>query len=197
MARPIVKREGILRAALELFVEKGISATTTRDIAERAGSAEGTMYRYFGSKDDLAVHLYVENLIMFMANLTEAANSKDCFQDKLSVMIACFCHLYDEDPTLYSYLLLSEHALGAPLPVDLQTPSSLLLEATSQAIQKNEIAPDDPFEAAALIMGTIVRLTVFHIQGRLNGPLTDRTTSLTAMCWKALAPDTGLTSEET
>lgn len=47
------KRSGILRAALELFDERGFSATPMPRIAERAGVAAGTIYRYFESKEAL------------------------------------------------------------------------------------------------------------------------------------------------
>ena len=42
--------EAILRAASELFGERGYKATTTRVIAERAGVNEVTLFRRFGSK---------------------------------------------------------------------------------------------------------------------------------------------------
>lgn len=42
--------EAILRAAAELFGERGYKATTTRAIAERAGVNEVTLFRRFGSK---------------------------------------------------------------------------------------------------------------------------------------------------
>ena len=48
----MTKRDAICDAALELFAEKGIEATTIRDIAQRADAAEGTLYRHFKGKEE-------------------------------------------------------------------------------------------------------------------------------------------------
>lgn len=43
----------LLDAALELFVEKGFSATRAEEVAVRAGVSKGTLFLYFPSKEDL------------------------------------------------------------------------------------------------------------------------------------------------
>jgi AcrR family transcriptional regulator len=48
----------ILKAALELFKEKGMAGTTTRAVARRAGIAEGTLFNYFKTKEDLALYFF-------------------------------------------------------------------------------------------------------------------------------------------
>src|ERR671921_1649309 len=52
-------RERILEAALELFAEKGYEATTMRDVAREAGASVGLAYRYFASKEEFALALYM------------------------------------------------------------------------------------------------------------------------------------------
>lgn len=47
------RREKILDAALQLFATEGIAATGTRQIAEAAGVASGSVFYHFESKDDL------------------------------------------------------------------------------------------------------------------------------------------------
>jgi AcrR family transcriptional regulator len=63
----------ILHAALALFSEKGFSATTTREIAQKAGCAEGTIFRYFPTKKDILISLVrphaLEELRRVMDNL--------------------------------------------------------------------------------------------------------------------------------
>ena len=53
-------RKAILRAALQLFAKKGFYATTTKAVARKAGIAEGTVFNYFPTKEDLALYFFEE-----------------------------------------------------------------------------------------------------------------------------------------
>ncbi len=46
-------RQALVRAALELFIEKGYRATPVSAVADRAGVAKGTVYRHFADKQAL------------------------------------------------------------------------------------------------------------------------------------------------
>lgn len=51
------RRNEILQAALELFVQKGYSGTKISDIARKAGMSTGLMFHYFESKEQLYIEL--------------------------------------------------------------------------------------------------------------------------------------------
>jgi len=51
-------KEQILSAALQLFREKGLEGTTTKEISKKAGIAEGTLFNYFKTKEDLALYFF-------------------------------------------------------------------------------------------------------------------------------------------
>lgn len=53
-------RQRLVQAALELFVQQGITETTTRQIAEQAGVNEVTLFRNFGSKHGLLLGVMQE-----------------------------------------------------------------------------------------------------------------------------------------
>lgn len=55
MKRGEAKRRDLLQATAGLIMEKGIAAVTTREIAERAGSTERTLFKQFGSKEGLLI----------------------------------------------------------------------------------------------------------------------------------------------
>jgi len=55
-------RRQILRAALELFSKKGFFRTTTKEISKRAKIAEGTLFNYFKTKEDLALYFFEQGL---------------------------------------------------------------------------------------------------------------------------------------
>jgi len=60
-------RDRIVKSALSLFQSKGFDATTTKAIARKAGIAEGTVFNYFTSKDDIALHFFEQEVDQAMA----------------------------------------------------------------------------------------------------------------------------------
>jgi AcrR family transcriptional regulator len=55
-------KRDILRAALDLFSKRGFFRTTTKQISERAKIAEGTLFNYFKTKEDLALYFFEQEV---------------------------------------------------------------------------------------------------------------------------------------
>ncbi|WP_372943201.1 TetR/AcrR family transcriptional regulator [Shewanella sp.] len=53
------KKQAILDSALQLFVSKGFSATSTASIAKAAGVATGTLFHHFPTKNDIMNQLFL------------------------------------------------------------------------------------------------------------------------------------------
>ncbi|MGC1527879.1 MAG: TetR family transcriptional regulator [Phormidesmis sp.] len=72
-------RKRIVRSALALFSVRGITATTTKEIAERAGVNEVTLFRQFGNKQGLLLAVMQEApiLALMQAALTDIVGAND------------------------------------------------------------------------------------------------------------------------
>jgi AcrR family transcriptional regulator len=64
-------RKRIVAAALNLFQTKGFDAATTKAIARKAGIAEGTVFNYFKSKEDIALHFFEQEVDQAIAAVRE------------------------------------------------------------------------------------------------------------------------------
>lgn len=56
------KRERILHAATHVFAKKGFYATRVSEVAKAAGVADGTIYLYFKSKDELLISIFEDQV---------------------------------------------------------------------------------------------------------------------------------------
>jgi AcrR family transcriptional regulator len=70
------KQQDILSAATILFAEKGFAATSTNEIAKKAGVAEGTIFRHYRTKKDLLLSLVSPMMVQLIAPVVK----KDIFQ---------------------------------------------------------------------------------------------------------------------
>lgn len=73
-------RARILKSALRLFAKLGYDGTTTRDLAEAAGIAEGTLFRHFPTKKAILIEVatqgWVEILTDLLTELSEMGSYK-------------------------------------------------------------------------------------------------------------------------
>src|SRR5216110_2995186 len=59
---PGPKRDALLRAAIDVFADRGYFNAQVADVARAAGVAAGTVYLYFKSKDDLLVSIFERSM---------------------------------------------------------------------------------------------------------------------------------------
>ncbi|MGV2828987.1 TetR/AcrR family transcriptional regulator [Myxosarcina sp. GI1(2024)] len=73
-------RTRILQAALALFARQGYEGTTTKDLAHRAGVAEGTLFRHFPNKKAILIEVstsgWIEILTDLLTELSEMGSYK-------------------------------------------------------------------------------------------------------------------------
>ncbi len=81
------KRNRILRAAIEVFAEKGYFTARMTDVAHAAGVADGTLYLYFDGKEDLLMTIFDMVLSSFIDRLEKEIGQLADPLDRFRVMI--------------------------------------------------------------------------------------------------------------
>ncbi|NGP59008.1 TetR/AcrR family transcriptional regulator [Paenibacillus thiaminolyticus] len=66
-AKMTEKQERIVKAAIEVFAQKGFAASSTSEIAQRAGVAEGTIFRHYKTKKDLLLSIVAPSIVKLIA----------------------------------------------------------------------------------------------------------------------------------
>ena len=86
----------LLEAAAEAFADRGFHATTTRDIASRAGLSPAGVYVHFASKEELLYQLSREGHIAARDLLLAAADQADSPTEALRAIMATFARWHAE-----------------------------------------------------------------------------------------------------
>lgn len=100
------RRRAILDAAIQAFAENGFFASRTRDIAARAGVAEGTIYLYFTGKDDLLLTAFREKVQEFCDTVQSILAQELSFPKRLERFIELQFESIEAQPALATVLLL-------------------------------------------------------------------------------------------
>ncbi len=154
------------QTAMRLFVEKGIAETTIRDIATEARIAEGTLYRHYPSKEELAWRLFVDNFTAIGRTLGEIQRSQDGVRNKLSAIIRYFCSVFDRDAVMFNYLFLARHQHMLRLTPRMPNPYLVIRSVVREGMSGGEIPKADLDLATSMVMGVILQPIDTRLIGR-------------------------------
>ncbi len=152
------KREQILDAALDLFVERGFFGTAVPEIAEQAGVGAGTIYRYFDSKEALVNAIYREQKMTFasvaLADFPATAPTREQFRT-LWMRMARFA---SANPKAFVFMELHHHAryLDADNVALEQRMFDLFTNVVITAQAKGDLKVGPPRLLMGIVMGAFV-----------------------------------------
>ena len=158
--KTIERKKEIIKAAMQLFSEKGYAQTSMRDIARTMGVSLGLCYRYFDSKQILfntAIDLYIEECCnSYLAILHDSTIT---IKDKID---ALFTSIGDEHSNMQYYDFfhrVENEELHEQLSIKLcKYMYPHLLEAVKKAIAAKEIYIENPEALISFIINGQVGL---------------------------------------
>ena len=87
MARSATRRDDILEAAADIFVERGFDAATTREIGERAGVLSGSLYHHFETKEEMLFTLVQDVYSEILASHEELLDAPGSGAERLRLLV--------------------------------------------------------------------------------------------------------------
>lgn len=175
------------RAALTLFVARGVTETTTREIAMAASIAEGTIYRHFPSKEQLALDLFLRHHRALAEALAGVAQQAQSLRAQIDAIVRCYCEWADDDWTLFAYHLLTQHMFLAMVPEGTPNPVDVVRDVIVRAMATGEIPSRDADLAAAAAIGTVMQPATYKLYGRFEGPLSAHANFFAEAAWAVLS----------
>jgi TetR/AcrR family fatty acid metabolism transcriptional regulator len=188
------KRDRILKAAVKVFAKNGFHATRVSEVAKAAGVADGTIYLYFKSKEELLVSLFedrVEKLLVFMK---EELPKQRTAQGRLRALVEMQLGLLEGERELAEVVTVILRQ-STRLMKEFAAPRFLAyLEAIAKIIADGQEAGEfrtdvSPSIAARAIFGALDGVTLTWALGRAEqGALARAATQLGDLLLHGLAP---------
>jgi TetR/AcrR family transcriptional regulator, fatty acid metabolism regulator protein len=95
--KSVAKRSVILDAALRTFAGRGYTDTKVAEIASEAGVAEGTLYNYFQSKEELLLALFDEKWGGIIDDIKKKISRLDDPNDKLKAVFSLVVRMFKKN----------------------------------------------------------------------------------------------------
>ena len=82
-----LRQQSLIEAATAVFAERGYDCATTREIAERAGCAEGLIHRYFSGKRGLLIAILESRAAQVVEDFVAALPDRDTVEDEIEQIL--------------------------------------------------------------------------------------------------------------
>jgi len=185
-AKTQATKQRIIDAALQLFTQKGVDATTTRHIAAAAEIAEGTLYRHFESKEALAKDLFEGEFLPFAQKLQEVSQGTGSTLSKIAATVHHFYHAFDGDVARWSYIMTYQGGPQSKVSADILTPIKLMQTLLEEGVAENELSVNDIPLMAQILVGIIEHPALGLIYEEIKGPLANSEKDVVAAIGKIL-----------
>ena len=189
------KRERILRAAVKVFAKNGFYATRVSEVAKAAGVADGTIYLYFKSKDELLVSLFEDRVAKLLSFMKDELPTDADAPDKLRRVIEMQLGLLEGERDLAEVITVILRQ-STKLMKEYAAPRFLAyLDAIARIVAEGQTAGDfrsdvSPHLAARAIFGALDGIALTWVLGKAEqGGLVRAAGQLSDMLLRGLSPN--------
>jgi|SRR5579863_1053960 len=182
----------IMRCARQLFCEKGYAATSTAEIAARAGLVEGALYRYFPSKQRLLVRVVESFYEEILADYERQLQGVRGTWNRLRFLIWKHLSVMHDEPAMCRLIVhelrpSSEYRRSSVFELNRRY-TQRTLEVIKEGIREGELRADLPLEVVRdLIFGCAEHHTWAYLRGEGQFSAAASADAITELIYRGLA----------
>ena len=182
------KRE-ILRCALLLFVRDGLCETSIREIGKAAGYTNPALYKFFPSKEALALRLFERCYAHVFATIKRSQEKDQPLKMRVGSLVGAFVALVDESLDAVLYVDENLRAFWPRLPQAARRHSVLHVLGGLVEAGRREAALSPVLDielAVAMLTGTMSQIARMVYFDEIVRPLSSHATQLQTLFLSAL-----------
>jgi AcrR family transcriptional regulator len=187
------RRAAITAAALELFADRGLAATSVDDIRAASGASVGSIYHHFRSKEGIAASAYVEAIADYQQGALAALRAAPDARAGVRGMVTHFLGWVGDHPGHAALMLEGQYGDVRRLAAeDVAALNDEYFASRRRWVDEQVTAgeltavPPDVFVWA--VLGPAWRFAELWLAGRTSTPLTEATAAFADLAWSGLAP---------
>ncbi|MFP4686768.1 MAG: TetR/AcrR family transcriptional regulator [bacterium] len=154
--------ERILRAAEVEFAEKGFYGAVVSDIADRADVGKGTVYRHFGSKEELFARIVENGVDDLLQGIEKNTRRLDDVEEKLKVVVAVHADMFKRSRHLVKIITHEGYGMMLEGKTDARRLFEKLIysvaEIIEEGIETGQFKNVDIYRAARIYLGQLTSI---------------------------------------
>jgi AcrR family transcriptional regulator len=185
--KPDTKRPTIVRAATALFAEKGIDATSMRDIADAAGVREAAIYRHFTGKDELARDIFLSWYGWYCTELERIVNGSASTVEQLREIVRHEFAAVTDHSHAFVYFCENEARFVHDLPAGVISARRIFTAFITAGQARGELRMASPELLADMVSGALCAVALTWLRAGRRKKLEAQRAEVVEGCWRMIA----------
>lgn len=127
-----------MEAAITVFAKQGFYQSTIAQVAKEAGVADGTIYLYFKSKDDILIQFFADQTKHVFERFREEVEKVDDAIDKLLNLIRIHLEEFQRDRNMAMVYQIETHQNYRIAEDQIRDMSKMYLDIVSDIVEKGQ-----------------------------------------------------------
>lgn len=147
------RREQLLEAASEVFVDRGFHAAGMDEIADRAGVSKPVLYQHFSSKQDLFLAVLAQHVDVLVSGVRQALRTTTDNRQRLRAAVQAFFDFIEHDSQGYRLIFQNDNVTDPQVAAQVKVATEACTDAVFDLISRDSGL--DPHRARMIAVGLV------------------------------------------